>query len=386
MEDGMNEGKVVPFPRQGGIDLGPGTAYEAITRTKVDELTADVKEIRARIDGIFWLIAGRSWWMWSCARSGLAGSSGRSGTGERGSRPLERIRRGSDLFPDAGSPFRVAAVSDPAAEAIARSVLERDGQQFAVMFSRQSGKDELLAQTVAYLLARYQQIGGSIVLAAPSFHPQAALMRDRLCDRLRQRPAGPDVELKQGYIVQYGRANARFLSASPQANQRGQTADLMLVANAAQDIDPAVWDTVFTPMGASTNATTLFLGTAWRRDTLLARQIAHLSQLERDDGRIRVWKSPGSGGAVAASLWAVCGTADRAIRTGASSDPDRVFSRRVGRCRKSLPGAPVGAAAGRPSAATCGRTRKTLCAAGRRGRGRRATGRPGRVRSGCAAG
>ncbi len=58
MEDGMYEGKVVPFPIQGGIDLGPGTAYEAITRTKVDELTADVKEIRARIDGIFWLIAG----------------------------------------------------------------------------------------------------------------------------------------------------------------------------------------------------------------------------------------------------------------------------------------------------------------------------------------
>ncbi len=178
----------------------------------------------------------------------------------------------------------------PPAEAIARSVLERDGQQFAVMFSRQSGKDELLAQTVAYLLARYQQIGGSIVLAAPSFHPQAALMRDRLYDRLRQRPTGPDVQLKQGYIVQYGRANARFLSASPRANQRGQTADLMLVANEAQDIDPAVWDTVFTPMGASANATTLFLGTAWRRDTLLARQIAHLAQMERDDGRTRVWK------------------------------------------------------------------------------------------------
>jgi hypothetical protein len=96
--------------------------------------------------------------------------------------------------------------------------------------------------------------------------------------------------LKQGYIVQYGEATARFLSASPQANQRGQTASLMLVANEAQDIDPAVWDTVFTPMGASSNATTLFLGTAWRRDTLLSRQIAHLSQQERDFGGTRVWK------------------------------------------------------------------------------------------------
>ncbi len=178
----------------------------------------------------------------------------------------------------------------PPAEAVLESVLARDGAQFAVMFSRQSGKDELLAQTVARLLWRFRADGGSIVLAAPTFHPQAASMRDRLFDRLRLRAPGSILRMKQGYIVQYGRATARFLSASPRANQRGQTADLMLVANEAQDIDPVVWDTVFTPMGASTNATTLFLGTAWRRDTLLSRQIAHLSQQERVDGRTRVWK------------------------------------------------------------------------------------------------
>jgi hypothetical protein len=176
------------------------------------------------------------------------------------------------------------------AEAVLQSVFLGDGQQFAVMFSRQSGKDEMLAQTVAHLLWQYQDAGGSIVLAAPSYHPQAALMRDRLYDRLQSKASGPRVQLKQGYVIQYGNASARFLSASPQANQRGQTASLLLVANEAQDIDPAVWDTVFAPMGASSNATTLFLGTAWRRDTLLARQIAHLKQQERDDGRTRVWK------------------------------------------------------------------------------------------------
>lgn len=176
------------------------------------------------------------------------------------------------------------------AEAVLQSVFQGDGEQFAVMFSRQSGKDEMLAQTVAHLLWQYQNAGGSIVLAAPTFHPQAALMRDRLYDRLRSKASGPRVKLKQGYVIQYGNASARFLSASPQANQRGQTASLLLVANEAQDIDPAVWDTVFTPMSASTNATALFLGTAWRRDTLLARQIAHLQALEREDGCTRVWK------------------------------------------------------------------------------------------------
>ncbi len=58
MNEKLDERKVVPFPGREGIELGPGSAYEAITRTKVDELAADVKEIRARIDGIFWLIAG----------------------------------------------------------------------------------------------------------------------------------------------------------------------------------------------------------------------------------------------------------------------------------------------------------------------------------------
>lgn len=176
------------------------------------------------------------------------------------------------------------------ARSVLASILHGKGEQFAVMFSRQSGKDELLAQLVAFLLRMHHRQGGSIVLAAPTFHPQAALMRDRLFERLQKHRAGPRARLKQGYIVQYGAASARFLSASPQANQRGQTASLLLVANEAQDIDPTVWDTVFTPMGAASNATTLFLGTAWRRDTLLSRQIAHLSHMEREDGRTRVWK------------------------------------------------------------------------------------------------
>ncbi len=60
MNDALEEGKVYPFPGvsvREPVDLSPGTAYEVVTRAKVDELAADVKEIRDRIDGIFWLIA-----------------------------------------------------------------------------------------------------------------------------------------------------------------------------------------------------------------------------------------------------------------------------------------------------------------------------------------
>ena len=58
MNDMTGNDNIVPFPGKDGLELGPGSAYEMVTRAKVEELTTEVKEIRARIDGIFWLIAG----------------------------------------------------------------------------------------------------------------------------------------------------------------------------------------------------------------------------------------------------------------------------------------------------------------------------------------
>lgn len=178
------------------------------------------------------------------------------------------------------------------ARAIAESIERGLGRQFAVVFSRQAGKDELLAQMLAYLLVRRQQRGGSAVIAAPTYRPQAALSRDRLLDRLGEPRTATRARRHDGYTVQVGKAAARFLSAAPGANARGQTADLLLVANEAQDIRPEVWDAVFDPMAASTNATTVFMGTIWTQETLLARQIAHLETLEQRDGLRRIWRVP----------------------------------------------------------------------------------------------
>lgn len=178
------------------------------------------------------------------------------------------------------------------ARAIAESMLHGLGRQFAVVFSRQAGKDELLAQLVAWALAREARRGGQVVLAAPSFRPQGALMRDRLLARLDSpvvRAAGA-VRVTDGYAVRVGRASARFLSAAPGSHARGQTADLLLVANEAQDIQPEVWDAVFDPMAASTNATTCFFGTVWDGNGLPSRQIRVLEQEQRRDGVQRVWR------------------------------------------------------------------------------------------------
>jgi hypothetical protein len=178
------------------------------------------------------------------------------------------------------------------ARAILESIERGLGRQFAVVFSRQAGKDELLAQLLAFLLSRHRESGGNIVLGAPTYRPQAALSRDRLLDRLANPLTGRLVRVRDGYAVSCGRATARFLSAAPGANARGQTADLLLVANEAQDIRPEIWDAVFDPMASSTNATTLFLGTVWDRETLLARQMRYLEQQEAADGIKRVFRVP----------------------------------------------------------------------------------------------
>jgi hypothetical protein len=181
-------------------------------------------------------------------------------------------------------------------EAINRNLSGSPGgpNQFAVVFSRQAGKDEMTAQLLAYLLNLYQRRGGQIVVAAPTVR-QASISRDRLAQRLDNPLNKALAGGRENYIVTLGRANARFLSAAPTSNARGETASILLVANESQDIEPDRWDAVFDPMAASTNATTLFLGTVWTSTTLLARQMRHLRALEQTDGLQRVflidWRS-----------------------------------------------------------------------------------------------
>ncbi|RIK45223.1 MAG: hypothetical protein DCC58_07095 [Chloroflexi bacterium] len=178
----------------------------------------------------------------------------------------------------------------PAARALAGAVRAGGGKEYVVVFSRQAGKDEVLAQLCAWLLHRYQRRGGTVVVATPALRPQGMLARDRLLDCLRHSPAARRVRVRHGVSVELGRARVRYLSAAPGANSRGNTADLLLVANEAQDIEPDVWDAVFAPMAASSNAATLYMGTVWSSVTLLARQMRLLADLQRQDGERRMFR------------------------------------------------------------------------------------------------
>ena len=178
------------------------------------------------------------------------------------------------------------------AQALFDQVCRRSGDQLGIVFSRQSGKDELLAQVLAALLVRFSRRGGTIVVAAPTRRPQAQISRDRLWNRLASNTLLAPLAIAHDATIAVGKARVTFVSAAPAANARGQTADLLLVANEAQDIDPDVWDAVFDPMAASTNAPTLFMGTVWSGTTLLARQMRHLRAMEAADGAQRLWEVP----------------------------------------------------------------------------------------------
>ncbi len=241
----------------------------------------------------------------------MAGRAGHEGT---------RREKHEGMHP--GSPLRTAlrhALQSPAAfsrvflpgralrpyqatpaNAIASAVLARRRgntgvpAQFAVVFARQSGKDEMLAQLLAYLLLTFHKAGGTAVVALPTLRPQAQIARDRLLDVLasdRIRALGLPLHVSESQ-VRIGRAAVRFTSAAPTASPRGQTASLLLVANEAQDIEPDRWDSVFAPMTASTAAPTLFMGTTWSSDTLLARQMRYLRELEAADGLPRLFLVP----------------------------------------------------------------------------------------------
>ncbi|HEU0165048.1 MAG TPA: hypothetical protein VFQ54_08385 [Thermomicrobiales bacterium] len=47
-----------PEDREPGIDLKPTSAYEAVTRQKVDSLADDLREIKSRLNNLVFVIAG----------------------------------------------------------------------------------------------------------------------------------------------------------------------------------------------------------------------------------------------------------------------------------------------------------------------------------------
>jgi len=178
------------------------------------------------------------------------------------------------------------------ARAVLDSVLHRRGLTFAVLMSRQAGKNETAAQLEAQLLFLFQNLGGYLIKASPTFQPQTVNSLLRLESRLQNPWARSRWRRERGYMVRLGRARAVFYSAQPGASVVGATASILLEADEAQDIPEDKWNKDFRPMGASVNVTTVLWGTAWTSRTLLARTVRSLQRLEEQDGIRRVFRVP----------------------------------------------------------------------------------------------
>jgi hypothetical protein len=206
---------------------------------------------------------------------------------------IKRFLSDVDMFSRAvvGRPLRPYQLAP--AKAIVESVLSKRGDTFAVVMSRQAGKNELSAQLEAYLMNLFQQVrGASIVKAAPTYKPQTVTSRMRLRDCLDNAWNRQFLHGDEQWIIRLGRCRIFFFSAQPGANVVGATATVLLECDEAQDVDEDKWSKDFAPMAASTNATTVFYGTIWTSRTLLAKVMRDLRRREAADGRQRVWLVP----------------------------------------------------------------------------------------------
>lgn len=158
---------------------------------------------------------------------------------------------------------------------LCRGLLLARHEQFTLLMPRQSGKNQLAATIVTALLLAHARRGGSIVVCAPTFHPQAVISLERTCAILEPaaRLAGLR-PLRAESRLRCGNAEAIFLSASGHAQVAGHTASIALLADEAQDIDADWFDRQFRPMAASTGAPALLFGTPWDGESLLERAVA----------------------------------------------------------------------------------------------------------------
>ncbi len=204
---------------------------------------------------------------------------------------LKELLRNVAAFSQHASGVTLRAYQAPIAEAIVESVVNRLGLTFVVMLPRQSGKNELQAQLQTYLLTLFSQLHGEMVMISPTWKPQSLNAMRRLERTLQRNLITRDRwRRRDGYVFNVDTANCYFLSGGPDANIVGATANVLLDIDEAQDILPSKFDKDISPMGASTNVTTVFCGTAWTSNTLLAREMRASLAAQEKDGRQRVFK------------------------------------------------------------------------------------------------
>lgn len=168
------------------------------------------------------------------------------------------------------------------------SVIHGHGHEFLLIFSRQSGKNEAIAQLLVFLLNYYHDQGGNMVFAATG---------DGLSRGLRRLEERLDNAWNKSEWQKKGRPSSRilgqaavvFISSHPQTAARGETADHLLVIDEMQDQELDHIEAVFTPMRAANNATAVYMGTVRTRHDALWLKKEELERQTAQDGVQRVF-------------------------------------------------------------------------------------------------
>lgn len=200
-------------------------------------------------------------------------------------RELWRILRKNDPFD-----YQLEVV-----DAVLYSCYNNLGWQFTIMQTRQSGKNEessMIEQTLL-LYGWYYGVPISGIKFAPVYKPQVQASMDRLegADTLDSGGLAGSVLSKNlwtksdGYKYHIGTPRDSnkwaFLSINPSAAVASQTAFTLLEGDEAQDIDTNKWERDAQPMASFKNATTVFWGVAWTKESHIYKAMQQSYEMEK---------------------------------------------------------------------------------------------------------
>lgn len=169
--------------------------------------------------------------------------------------------------------------------AIYNSVIQCLGHTITILVSRQGGKNETLITWVIVALAMLMP-GIRIGFYAPTFNQATNVTMRRLKARLKHKKFAGRLAMENKQLVQFKLpANARgpyahrgegsligIFSHEPEAKKEGFTWDLIII-DEAQDLDRETFEVEIEPMGASTDATYVFIGTPWSIESIFFDKI-----------------------------------------------------------------------------------------------------------------
>lgn len=200
-------------------------------------------------------------------------------------RELWRILRKNDPFD-----YQLEVV-----DAVLYSCFNNFGWQFTIMQTRQSGKNEesSFIEQAILLYGWYYGIAVSGVKFAPVHKPQVQASMDRLegantpdSGGLAGSAISKAIWTKSdGYKYHIGTPRDSnkwaFLSINPSASVASQTALTLLEGDEAQDIDTNKWERDAQPMGSFNNATTVFWGVAWTKESHIYKALQQSLEMEK---------------------------------------------------------------------------------------------------------